>query len=147
MAGQPTKYKSSFDIIALSLLKQGASITEVCAELEIDRQTFYNYINPKHPSYQKTFFDTIKKGLAYSRAWWEKQGRENLKDNSFNYTGWYMNMKNRFNKYNKSFDDEVSPIIWSDKQEVEHSGDGLNLNINVKSKEEEKKLNDFLDSE
>ena len=88
---RPTTYKPEVQKKVIDLMKQGASIEEVCLELDICRQTFYNWCE-KYPA----LLDTKKKGEGFSQGWWMREGRRNLKDRDFNYTGWYMNMKNRF---------------------------------------------------
>jgi hypothetical protein len=82
---------------------EGASIVEVCAEINISRETFYDWIDPESPRYKEDFSYTVKKGIEQSEAWWQRKGRKGLNDPSLSYTGWYMNMKNRFG--------------WADKQE------------------------------
>lgn len=85
------------------LAKQGASIIELAVELDIAKETFYN-LSEREPY----FLDAIKRCKQLSEKWWEEQGRTNLQNKNFNYTGWYMNMKNRFG--------------WRDKTETEHRG-------------------------
>jgi hypothetical protein len=91
----PNDYKD----IMLELAKEGASIVELSVALSISRDTFYE-ISKRDTD----FSDTIKKCKELSEAWWERSGRTNLMNKEFNYTGWYMNMKNRFN--------------WKDRQDV-----------------------------
>ena len=58
-------------------------------------------------STEKLVQEAKRKGVDFSCGWWMREGRVNLKDGKFNYTGWYMNMKNRFG--------------WKDKTEVDNS--------------------------
>jgi hypothetical protein len=71
-------------------MAEGASITECAAEIRVSKQTIYNWAE-EHPE----FLDSLNEGRALCEAWWERQGRENLKDKDFNHVLWYMNMKNR----------------------------------------------------
>ena len=87
----------------LELMKEGASLDEVRGELDISKDTLYRWKED-----YEDFSDSIKRGIRMSQAWWEKQGRISLRDRDFNYTGWYMNMKNRFK--------------WSDKKEFNNEG-------------------------
>ena len=89
----------------LTLAEEGASIVELSVMLEISRDTFYALSER-----EEEFSDTVKRCKELSEAWWERSGRTNLMNKEFNYTGWYMNMKNRFG--------------WRDKteQDINHSG-------------------------
>lgn len=107
---RPTKYKPRIMLPKiLKIMREGASKTEVAAELDISRETL-NEWRKEYPE----FSDTIKKGEVLSQAWWERKGRENLENRSFNYAGWYMNMKNRFGWKDQQ---QVNPQVY-DKQPV-----------------------------
>ena len=105
--GRPSKYEPEMCQQAVDLMQYGASKTEVAAELGITRETMNQWTNAKSPYFIRDFSDAIKAGELLSQAWWERVGRLSLKDKDFSFTGWYMNMKNRFG--------------WKDKSEV--SGD------------------------
>lgn len=96
---RPTKYKKEFCEVVEAEMKEGASKIEVCAEIGICYDTFLAW-QEKYPE----FSESIKRGDKLSEAWWLKQGRKNLENGKFSYTGWYMNMKNRHG--------------WRDKHEV-----------------------------
>jgi hypothetical protein len=83
---------------------EGASIIELSVLLDISKDTFYALAER-----EADFSDAIKKCKQLSESWWVKKGRKNLENKEFSYTGWYMNMKNRFN--------------WADKQETKVSGE------------------------
>jgi len=84
--------------IVIDNMTQGASLKEISALLGISDETMRR-LGRDYPE----FFGTVKRGLQLSEAWWLRVGRIQLFNKEFSYTGWYMNMKNRFN--------------WTDKQE------------------------------
>lgn len=101
--GRPDHYEEWMCDKAVELMREGASKTEVAAELGLgSKQMLYDYVK-KYPQFQ----DAIKKGELLSEAWWERHGRQNIVNKEFNSTLWYMNMKNRFK--------------WSDRSENTHS--------------------------
>lgn len=100
----------------LALYEQGGSDIEVRVQClnGIAFETWERLLDE-----EQEFFETIKKGREMSQAWWQSQGRINLKDKEFSSTLWYMNMKNRFG--------------WADKQQTELTGkDGKDLNWTIK---------------
>lgn len=100
----------------LSLYSVGGSDVEVKALIIGYRGSISNDLWNRWMKEEPEFSTTIKKGRLLSEAWWGKSGRSNLENRDFNYTGWYMNMKNRFG--------------WKDSNKVEHSG-----NITISPKE------------
>jgi hypothetical protein len=110
-AGRP---KDMIDVLpegwynqVLELYKNGASDVEIKALIHEWKGSFSNDLWDRWLKEEPEFSETIKAGRLLSEAWWSREGRTNLKDKDFNYTGWYMNMKNRFG--------------WKDK--VDHTSD------------------------
>lgn len=99
---RPTKYTEDLCDKVIEFMRQGMSIEEVCYELNIAKQTFYNW-SDRHPE----FLDAKKRGEDLSKGWWMKSGRINLENKDYSPTLFYMNMKNRFG--------------WADKQEVKQT--------------------------
>lgn len=114
--GRPSSFKDEFCQIALDVLKKGGSIVQVCAELEISRETFYDWNNPESPRFKDIFSDTIKLGLMLSQSWWEKQGQiSTFNSEGFNATSYIFTMKNRFREdYSDTIKQEItntSPLV------------------------------------
>lgn len=101
----------------LDLYKDGGSDSEAKALIYNWRGSFSNDLWDRWILEEDEFSETIKTGRILAEAWWNKQGRTNLTNNTFSYTGWYMQMKNRFG--------------WKDKSEVDQS-----MSLNIEWKEE-----------
>jgi hypothetical protein len=99
--------------IILDLYSNGGSNIEVKKLIYEWRGKFSNDLWDRWMKEESEFSETIKKGLLFEEAWWIKEGRINLTNNKFNYTGWYMQMKNRFN--------------WKDRQDITTGGEKLNI--------------------
>ena len=97
--GRPTKYRSEMCTILEEMMREGASQIEVMAEIDITEDTFYRWKKEN-----EEFSESVARGKLLSQAWWERIGRVNLENTKFNYRGWYMNMKNRFQ--------------WTDKTDI-----------------------------
>lgn len=87
----------------------GGSDVEVKAWIYHNRSSFSNDLWDRWMRDEPEFSETIKVGRMLSEAWWSKEGRTSLRDKDFSYTGWYMQMKNRFG--------------WRDSVTTEHSGE------------------------
>lgn len=101
-AGRPSKYRPEMCEELIEIMKEGASLVEVAALLDISETTIHEWKSPDSDYYIPEFSASVKKGIRLSAAWWENAGRTNLKDKDFSYTGWYMNMKNRFDWADKT---------------------------------------------
>ena len=87
------KLPSDWKDKTIELATIGASDVEIRAEALdcICHETWTRLIKE-----EPEFSETVKKAKLLCNVWWEKNGRVNLENNAFSYTGWYMNMKNRF---------------------------------------------------
>jgi len=112
MSGRPTKYNEELCDEVISLGKQGFSITQIAYELDIHKDTLYEW-KKKHPE----FSDAIKKARDYAQGFWEHQLRTaalgmNPEGVTPNPTLMIFQMKNRF------------PDEWREKQTTEHEVSG-----------------------
>jgi len=89
----------------LSLYKDGASDVEIKALIYGWRGSYSNDLWDRWLKDEPEFSETIKTGRLLAESWWSKSGRTNLSNKEFSFTGWYMNMKNRYG--------------WKDKSEVD----------------------------
>lgn len=108
--GRPTKYKPEYCDKAIEVMKRGFSKEAVAGHLDITKDTLYRWVK-KH----KEFSDSIKKGLEYSRVFWEELGIEMVTAGQGNSATWIFNMKNRFH--------------WRDKKETDITTGGKPLPI------------------
>src|ERR1051326_5514604 len=110
--GRPLKTLDDLPIdweeMILEKMAVGASKEELAGAFGIAKDTFYRLMDD-----EPRFLDAIKKGQTLSELWWLEKGRINLENQKFNYTGWYMNMKNRFG--------------WKDRQDITSDGERLGL--------------------
>lgn len=95
----------------LDLYKEGASDVEIKALIYQWRGSYSNNLWDRWMEDYPEFWETIKTGRLLAEAWWSRNGRTNLENKDFSYTGWYMQMKNRYG--------------WTDRQDLTTQGEKL----------------------
>lgn len=116
--GRPTKYDPRICEGFEDNFMQGQSILEVAVSMGVSRDTFYQWAKD-----HKEFSDALTRGREVSQAWWEEQGRINLRDEETYDAETKISTKYRFNE--RLWAKNVSCRFredWTDKSEIEHSG-------------------------
>jgi hypothetical protein len=98
----------NWEEMIISEMKEGAALQEIKAMFNISEDLFYRWMEE-----EPDFSEAIKRGIKLAEGWWMGEGRKSLRDKDFSYTGWYMNMKNRYN--------------WADKKDITSGGQPINL--------------------
>jgi hypothetical protein len=117
--GRPTKYDPAYCDKVIDMGKYGASKHEMALDLDINYSTFILWQET-----HEEFSNAVKEAMAYSQAWWEKNGRTATFGSTpgFNATSFIFNMKNRFK------DD------WRDKVETDLNSQSTVKTIDVTDK-------------
>lgn len=90
-AGRPTSYNPGFCQEVMDLGKQGKSITQMAAALDVCKDSLYEW--------EKTipeFSDALKRARQLSQAWWEDRGQEGLDKPGFQSSLWAKQVSCRF---------------------------------------------------
>jgi AcrR family transcriptional regulator len=108
--GRPTKYEDEMCKRVIELGREGASLTQMAAELGISRETFYVWIDTRD-----SFSDAVKEAHLLAQAWWEQKGQDATfgKVPGFNALSYIFQMKNRFRH------------DWRESQHIEQNISGL----------------------
>lgn len=107
------------------LYAEGASDMEVAAHLKLTIRQFYAQLEENDK-----FKILVDFGRTMSQAWWERQGRHNLKNKQFNSVLWFAQMKNKFG--------------WADKVESSSTNENLNTNIDDLKEKIQKDMAKFI---
>lgn len=106
--GRPSSYKPEYAEKVIELGKQGKSIAQISAALEVHRANLYDWAeqNPE-------FSAALKLAMEYSQNWWEEQAQIHLhmphQSGTFNSKLWELNVKSRFRKdYTETTKTELS---------------------------------------
>jgi len=102
---RPTTYDPEYCERVIEWGKQGKSVTWMAAELDVSRDTIYQWIavNPE-------FSDAITRAKAKAQRWWEDAGQNGMLAPGFNAGVYTKSMAARF------------PEDWRDNSKVELTG-------------------------
>lgn len=94
MAHGGIKYRPEMCAEVIEYGKQGMSLTEIAAKLEIAKRTLERW--EKDEEFDPAFIEAMQMSRTYSQAWWETWARENLNNPKCNAALWMKNMAGRF---------------------------------------------------
>jgi hypothetical protein len=89
--GRPSLYKAEYCEIVESLGRQGKSKAQMCAVLNIGRQTFADW-EGKHSAFR----ESVARAMEHSQAWWEAKAQSSLDHKHFQAQLWRYSMAGRF---------------------------------------------------
>jgi hypothetical protein len=89
--GRPSVYRPEFCEQVIALGKQGKSITQMAAKLEVDKASLLKWKNEKDD-----FSTALRVALTYSQDWWEDKAQTGLIDRNFNAALWKHCVTSRF---------------------------------------------------
>ena len=104
--GRPSAYKPEYCERVIELGKDGASVMEMACELDVVRDTLYEWAKV-HPE----FSDAFTRARQWSQAWWERTGKSGMMAPGFNAAVWSRSMAARF------------PADYTEKRQTEMSGE------------------------
>ena len=111
------KYEPWMEEKARELFGRGKSITYVCAELDISRETYYRWRDDK----EHAFYTIARKGELLSQKHWEDIGESGITGEleKFSGTPWMFIMKNRFREH------------YADQQKEKEGGTAVEMLLNL----------------
>ena len=89
--GRPSVYRPEFCEQVIALGKQGKSITQMAAKLEVDKASLLKWKDEKDD-----FSTALRVALTYSQDWWEDKAQTGLIDRNFNAALWKHCVTSRF---------------------------------------------------
>jgi len=102
--------------VVIDLYDQGASNREVMRELKL---TPGSWKCLEEDILDSDFGEIIELGKLYAQAWWEQQGRTNLKTRGFQTGLWQANMNNRYGWSTGKTDATTTVMDVSNKSDEE----------------------------
>jgi len=118
-AGRPTNYKQSYNQLALDHFRQGKTLVQFAAKLEVARSTVYRWADDNDE-----FSDTLSRGATLAQAYWENlsqaktlgSDQKHLKMKNVSERGIEFNLKSRFHK---DYGDKSKVDITSDGDKID----------------------------
>ena len=90
-AGRPSKYNPAFCERVIELAKEGAGWAEYAADFGVDRASLYRWAEEN-----EDFAQALTRAKVLEQAWFEREGRLNLRNREFNANLWGKSVSARF---------------------------------------------------